>query len=115
MSSAKAGATNQAIAALVFNEASVQAKKYLKYFFVKIYEEIRSISEGAAQPNLNVGKVKDTLVPLPPLKEQERITAKIDQLITSCDALDHQIDAAAHAQVSLLNAMLAHVGDQRCV
>ena len=48
------GATNQAIAAMVFYASSQGVKKYLKYFFVKIYEEIRLLAEGAAQPNLNV-------------------------------------------------------------
>jgi type I restriction enzyme S subunit len=83
-----AGATNQAIAAMVFFDSSAGIKKFLKYFFMKIYEEIREIAEGAAQPNLNVGKVKETLVALPPLPEQHRIVACIDQLMARCDALE---------------------------
>jgi type I restriction enzyme S subunit len=109
-----AGATNQAIAAMVFYESSLPTKKYLKYFFVKIYEEIRSTAEGAAQPNLNVGKIKDTLVPLPPLQEQQRIIVKIDQLMALCDALDQQIEAASETQSAMLNAMMAQYGGQRC-
>jgi type I restriction enzyme S subunit len=81
---------------------------------VKIYEEIRSIAEGAAQPNLNVGKVKDTFVPLPPPREQNRIVAKIDQLMSMCDILEQQIDAAGESQSALLNAMMAQYGGQRC-
>jgi type I restriction enzyme, S subunit len=53
-----AGATNQAIAAMVFYESSKELKKYIKYYFVKIYEEIRSIAEGAAQPNLQQIPIK---------------------------------------------------------
>ncbi len=109
-----AGATNQAIAAMVFHDSSLPIKDYLKHFFVKIYEEIRSIAEGAAQPNLNVGKVKDTLVPLPPLREQKRIVAKIDQLMSMCDTLEQRIDAAGQTQSALLNAMMAQYGGQRC-
>jgi type I restriction enzyme S subunit len=81
---------------------------------VKIYEEIRSTAEGAAQPNLNVGKIKDTLVPLPPLQEQQRIIVKIDQLMALCDALDQQIEAASETQSAMLNAMMAQYGGQRC-
>ncbi|HXE95837.1 MAG TPA: restriction endonuclease subunit S [Dongiaceae bacterium] len=103
------GATNQAIAAMVFYSSSKEIKNYLKYFFIKIYEEIRSIAEGAAQPNLNVGKIKNTLVPLPPLAEQRRIVAKIDQLMALCDNLDKQIDASTQKQSTLLNAVMAQI------
>ncbi|MFO0174589.1 MAG: restriction endonuclease subunit S, partial [Aphanizomenon sp.] len=61
-----AGATNQAIAAMVFFESSKELKKYIKYYFLKIYDEIRNLAEGGAQPNLNVGKIKNTLIPIPP-------------------------------------------------
>jgi type I restriction enzyme S subunit len=99
---------------MVFYKSSLPTKGYLKYFFVKIYEEIRSIAEGAAQPNLNVGKVKDTLVPLPPLRELNRIVAKIDQLMSLCDTVEQQIDAASKTQSALLNAMMTQYGGQRC-
>lgn len=102
-------ATNQAIAAMVFYASSQGIKKYLKYYFVNIYEEIRLLAEGAAQPNLNVGKIKETLVPLPPLPEQHRIVAKIDQLMALCDTLDQQIAAATNKQTELLNAVMAEV------
>ena len=82
------GATNQAIAAMVFYESSCRVKHYLKYFFIKIYSTIRLLAAGAAQPNLNVGKIKLTLIPLPPLAEQRRIVAKIDELMALCDKLE---------------------------
>lgn len=92
---------------MVFYTSSKQIKGYLKYFFVEIYEEIRLLAEGAAQPNLNVGKIKETLVPLPPLPEQHRIVAKIDQLMALCDTLDQKIDAATSKQTELLDALMA--------
>jgi type I restriction enzyme, S subunit len=103
------GATNQAIAAMVFYESSRDIKHYIKYYFVKIYDEIRSIAEGAAQPNLNVGKIKETLIPLPPLAEQHRIVAKIDQLMAFCDHLEQKIDGTTSKRSALLNALLAQV------
>lgn len=101
-----AGATNQAIAAMVFFDSSIGVKKYLKYFFIKIYEEIRKMAEGAAQPNLNVGKVKETLVPLPPLSEQRRIVEKIDAIMALCDSLEQQIDSNTSKQTELLSALI---------
>lgn len=101
------GATNQAIAAMVFYTSSKEIKCYLKYFFINIYEEIRLLAEGAAQPNLNVGKIKETFVPLPPLGEQHRIVAKIDQLMALCDTLEQRIVAATSKQTELLGAVMA--------
>ncbi len=103
------GATNQAVAAMVFYASSEGVKKYLKYFFMKIYDEIRLLAEGAAQPNLNVGKIKETLVPLPPLLEQHRIVAKIDQLMALCGTLEQKIAAASQKQSELLEAVMAQV------
>jgi type I restriction enzyme S subunit len=103
------GATNQAIAAMVFNKSSLKMKSYMKYFFIKIYEEIRLLASGAAQPNLNVGKIKDTLFPLPPLAEQHRIVAKIDQLMALCDAMENQITSATAKQTTLLTTLMARV------
>ena len=103
------GATNQAIAAMIFYESSKSLRQYIKYYFIKIYDEIRMLAEGAAQPNLNVGKIKETLIPIPPLLEQYRIVAKVDRLMELCDRLDEQIEAAKTKQTELLNALMAAV------
>lgn len=43
--------------------------------------------KGASQGNLNVNNVRTFLVPLPPLEEQKRIVAKIEELLPYCDQL----------------------------
>lgn len=104
-----AGATNQAIAAMVFLESSKKVKRYIKYYFLKIYDEIRTLAEGGAQPNLNVGKIKATLIPLPPLPEQHRIVEKVDQLMELCDRLESKIDQQTQTQTRLLNTLMAEL------
>lgn len=104
-----AGATNQAIAAMVFFESSKEIKKYLKYYFLKMYDEIRSLAEGGAQPNLNVGKIKNTLIPLPPLPTQHRIVAKIDELMALCEQLEKKIEHTTDTQTKLLNSVMANI------
>jgi type I restriction enzyme S subunit len=44
---------------------------------------------------------------LPPLQEQHRIVAKIDELMALCDSLDQQVDAATAKQNALLFAVMA--------
>lgn len=85
-------ATNQACAAIELVIKNEAHKKYTKLFFQKIYLEIRELASGGAQPNLNLQKIKDTLYPLPPLSEQERIVAKVEELMLTCDALEKEVE-----------------------
>jgi len=66
----------------------------VKLFFEQKYEELRALAAGGAQPNLNVGKIKETLIPLPPLEEQKRIVEKIEQLMGLCDELEAKLRKA---------------------
>ncbi|NJM45756.1 MAG: hypothetical protein HC860_05930 [Alkalinema sp. RU_4_3] len=94
-----AATINQACAAITLLDATHEHQEYIRYVFKKKYEELRSLAAGGAQPNLNVGKIKETLIPLPPLPEQKRIVTKVEQLTTLCDTLeDHLRDAQAKAK-----------------
>jgi len=53
---------------------------------------------GAVVKNLNSDKVKETLIPLPPLSEQQQIVAKLNQLLTEIDNLKTQEQALLAAQ-----------------
>jgi type I restriction enzyme S subunit len=71
-------ATNQAVAALLFNDESEHLRAYLRLFFLENYERIRRLSFGGVQPNLSLGVIRDTPVPLPPLEEQYEIVRRVD-------------------------------------
>ena len=57
-------ATNQACAALVFEGLSNASKPYIKSFLHKNYEDIRRLSSGGVQPNLNLSLVRQTCIPM---------------------------------------------------
>ena len=69
-------ATNQACAAIEFYSDEKYFKDFIKLFFIKNYEEIRQLADGGTQPNLNLSKIKNATIPIPPYKEQERIINK---------------------------------------
>jgi type I restriction enzyme S subunit len=94
-------ATNQACAAIAPILPAVELRKYIKLFFEKIYDEIRDEAAGGAQPNLNVGKIKSTLISLPPLAEQQRIVVRVDELMALCNRLKADLQESRNRQEKL--------------
>jgi len=72
----------------------------------KKYDELRASAAGAAQPNLNVGKIKETMIPLPPLAEQRRIVTIVDQLMALCDELSAKLNQAQGAGEIMMEAIV---------
>ncbi len=103
-------ATNQACAAIELIENEIHHKKYIKYYFKKIYDEIRELAAGGAQPNLNLQKVKDTIISLPPFVEQQRITNKVDDLFALCDRLKERIVESQKVANQMAEAVLEQEG-----
>ena len=61
-------------------------------------EVIKLVSNGTAQPNLSAENVRDFLIPLPPLTEQQQIVEKLNHLLTEIDELKTQEQALLAAQ-----------------
>ncbi|MDO6676900.1 restriction endonuclease subunit S [Tenacibaculum sp. 1_MG-2023] len=92
-------ATNQALAAITLLEENKESKKFLKLFLLKNYEEIRLLSSGGVQPNLNLTIVKNTVIPFPSLKEQHQIVKGIESRLSVCDKVEKDIaDSLEKAQ-----------------
>jgi len=98
-------------AALIKHEHNFLMSSFLAYALKSpmVQSQIVEKSRTTAQSNLFLGKINEILIPIPPLVEQRRIVAKIDQLMALCNALDQQIDAATGKQSALLNAVMAQV------
>ena len=73
-----------------------------------------TIATGIAQKTVPLTGLRAMPIPLPPLPEQRRIVAKIDQLMSICNTLEHQIEAARNKQSAMLNAMMAQYKGHRC-
>ncbi|ENO1826519.1 restriction endonuclease [Vibrio parahaemolyticus] len=98
--------TNQACAAIQLIEKNESHKDFVKLYFRKSYEELRSNAAGGAQPNLNVGKVQSTVIAVPPLNEQQRINTKVNELLTVCDHLKAHFEAVQSTQLHLTDAIV---------
>ncbi|WML24128.1 restriction endonuclease subunit S [Neobacillus sp. OS1-33] len=99
-------ATNQAIAAVLIKNEYQKSKKYLKWFFIKNYNDIRMLSSGGVQPNLNLTKVKETRIPFPTNQEQEQIVKEIETRLSICDHISANIDAGLEKVEALRQSIL---------
>jgi type I restriction enzyme S subunit len=62
---------------------------------------------GVALTHFNTKSVANMPIPLPPLAEQHRIVAKVDELMALCDQLEQQLSQADQQRRRLLEAVLA--------
>lgn len=65
-------------------------------------------SKAAAQPNLFIGSIRQLMIPIPPLTEQRRIVAKVDELMALCDQLEAQLSITQTDSHRLLAAVLSN-------
>ena len=63
-------------------------------------------ASGAVVQNLNADKARRLLVPIPPLAEQHRIVAKVDELMALCDRIEASLAAGNDTRRRLLDALL---------
>ena len=101
---AERAVTNQAVCGCtpfvgVFNQ-------FLFLFLLSQREQFNSTSEGGAQPNISKVKIVRNPFPLPPLAEQHRIVAKVDELMALCDGLEARLGAADTTRQRLLETLL---------
>jgi type I restriction enzyme S subunit len=68
-----------------------------------------STTRTLAQPTLNIGMIEQTPIPVPPLAEQRRIVAKVDQLMALVDKLESQLTASRTAATRLMDAVVAEL------
>ena len=72
--------TNQACCNLQI-DANAASYKYVYYCVCNDYEKIKSLGQGS-QHNINAQIIKDYIIPVPPLAEQNRIVAILDRFDT---------------------------------
>lgn len=84
---------------LTLKSSNIQAQ-----FFDKTFQ--------LGQPKLAINRIKSTLFPLPPLAEQDRIVAKIEQLMATCDALETEVAKSRAETDRLMQTILKEAFDR---
>lgn len=81
---------------------------YIKYYLQSPIglDSITGKMSGSAIPRIILRKIKPSFIPLPPLAEQRRIVARVEQLLGLCDDLKAQLAAGESARARLVEELV---------
>lgn len=65
------------------------------------------------KPGLNLNNIRDLVLPVPPLAEQRRIVAKVDELMALVDELEARLAATRATATNLLSAVVSELTGPR--
>mgnify|MGYP000047128338 CR=1 FL=1 len=78
-----------------------------RFFFYSLTAVDKTkIVTGSAQPQVTTTNLEPLIALVPPLKEQSRIVAKVDELMALCDQLEQQTESSLLAHQTLVETLL---------
>jgi type I restriction enzyme S subunit len=90
----------------VFSESTDYLHHVLSARITRDYFKSKASGSAGNMPKVNQDTVSNTLIPLPPLAEQAAIVAQVEALMTTCRALEAEIEHARTHAAHLLQAFL---------
>ncbi|MBB2493698.1 restriction endonuclease subunit S [Aquipseudomonas ullengensis] len=94
---------NQRVGKITLHQVSAQ---YICMLLVTQAQEKIEQASGSVISNVSTEEINNSVVSLPPLAEQHRIVAKVDELMALCDRLEAQQAYAENAHAQLVQALL---------
>jgi type I restriction enzyme, S subunit len=85
----------------------INSAKYFLYFMKTARDDLLKFAPATAQKNINLEILESVLIPTPPLAEQHRIVAKVDDLMALFDQLKTRIQQANQQQQTIADALVA--------
>jgi len=87
---------------------SSMSKSYLLYLLQSRFMQEGFISDTKtlAQPTLNIGLIRNSLTPIPPIEQQYRTVTLVDELMSLCDQLSARLQASQTTQLHLAEALV---------
>ena len=86
--------------------AGADAPKYVRMFIELTRTMIEKFAPATAQKNINLEILNELMLPLPPLREQTEIVARVEGLMERCRELEAEIDQSRAHAAALLQAVL---------
>ncbi len=76
-----------------------------------VQQAVMDVQVGVSREGLSIGKLGQFMIPIPPLAEQHRVVAKVDELMALCVQLKTRIQQASRQQQLLADALVAQAVD----
>jgi type I restriction enzyme S subunit len=89
----------------LFIKRLIESPRFINYAFSK--------ASGSTIKNLGLKAMNLHVIALPPLVEQHRIFAKVDELMALCDQLEAQTESSIDAHKTLVEMLLATLTDAK--
>ncbi|MBW4965094.1 restriction endonuclease subunit S [Pseudoalteromonas sp. CR1] len=89
----------------IYSEIALD-KNFSKLFLAAISERIKASGNGIAMIHMTKERMEKVIHPLPPIEEQQRIVAKVDELMNLCDVLEAQTENSIAAHQTLVEVLL---------
>ena len=102
---------NQSLVAIVPYAPELLLPEYIFWNLRGRYYAIRDITGQKQRRGLNMKLIGQLTLPVPPLAEQKRIVAKVDELMALCDRLEAQRQERETQHAALARASLARFAD----
>jgi type I restriction enzyme S subunit len=88
-------------------DAFISSEFLLKEILSEVFlEQVRVAENRIKMPKLNQESLTSFVLPIPPLAEQRRIVAKLDQLMALCDQLKTQLIQARQLNEQLASTLV---------
>jgi type I restriction enzyme, S subunit len=98
---------SQHVAIIRLTDESLTRFLHLCIISPDFQRRIMDVQVGVSREGLSMTRLKEFVVPIPPLAEQKRIVAKVDQLMGLCDRLEAQQQEREAKHTELTRAALA--------
>jgi type I restriction enzyme S subunit len=97
--------SNQAVCGILPNDN--YSPEFIYYWFTYNKGNLASQAQGGAQPNISQIKIKNVLIPLLPLSEQQRIVSYLDSAFAKIDAVAKNAEDSLNEAKALFQSALA--------
>ena len=97
---------NQRVSRLIFLGSEL-AQRFIAEALQARLRELQGVKAYTTVDHLSGGQISNSVIALPPVSEQHRIVAKVDELMALCDQLKTRHNNAAEAHEKLVRHLLA--------
>ena len=97
------------VALFKYYDRNLSEPSFLHLYLIHASERLKRITAGGVQSFVSLGFLRKYPFPLPPLAEQKRIVARVEELLRWCDTLEAQLHQTRTLGAHLLDSTLHHL------